>query len=282
MKTRDVSGAVRAHPYLAILRTRFRSRIQYRTAAFAGIVTQFFWGFIRIMILEAFYRSGGEPSVLSFREAVAYVWLGQAFLGLLPWNIDPEIANMIGTGNVAYELLRPVDLYTIWFVRTIAWRVANTLLRCVPLLLFAFLVLPLIGLDSWALMLPPTAGAGFAFVASLILAVFLGAGLTTLSQVSLFWTISGRGLINLMGPMIMICSGMVVPLPLFPTWSQPIFRALPFHAIVDAPFRIYSGNIVGTELATVFVLQVVWIVAYIVVGKRLMAKGSRRLVVQGG
>jgi ABC-2 type transport system permease protein len=271
-----------SHPYLAVLGTRFRARIQYRAAAFAGVVTQFFWGFIRIMILEAFYRSGGEPASLSFEEAVAYVWLGQAFLGLLPWNIDPDIDKMIDDGGVAYEMLRPLDLYAFWYVRTIAWRVANTLLRCVPLLLFAYLVLPLIGLGSWTLSLPPTWLAGLAFIASMILAVFLGAAFTTLSQTLLFWTVSGRGVQNLMGPLIMIASGMIIPLPLFPDWAQPILRALPFHAIVDAPFRIYSGNIAGSELVFILFLQIAWIVGLVFIGRYAMSRGKNRLVVQGG
>ena len=42
---------------------------------------------------------------------VTYVWLGQAFLLLTMLTIDGDLHAMIRTGNVAYELLRPVDLY---------------------------------------------------------------------------------------------------------------------------------------------------------------------------
>ena len=44
-------------PYLAILRARYLMLLQYRAAALAGVGTQFFWGFIRTMILWAFYAA---------------------------------------------------------------------------------------------------------------------------------------------------------------------------------------------------------------------------------
>ena len=121
-------------PYLAIFAARFSMLQQYRAAALAGIVTQFWFGAIMVMALAAFYGSGrGAPSI-TLAQAVTYIWLGQAFLGLLPWNVDTEIAAMMRSGNVAYERLRPVDTYFYWFARALAWRTAGTLLRSIPLL----------------------------------------------------------------------------------------------------------------------------------------------------
>ena len=59
------------------------------------------------------------PSI-TLAQAITYIWLGQAFLGLLPWNVDTEIAAMMRSGNVAYERLRPVDTYFYWFARALA------------------------------------------------------------------------------------------------------------------------------------------------------------------
>ena len=61
---------------------------------------------------------------MSFAQIVTYVWLGQAFL--LPacrGTSTARCAAMIRQGNVAYELLRPVDLYCFWFCRALALRI---------------------------------------------------------------------------------------------------------------------------------------------------------------
>ena len=41
--------------YASVLKLRLLIGMQYRAAALAGVATQFFWGFISIMVFEAFY-----------------------------------------------------------------------------------------------------------------------------------------------------------------------------------------------------------------------------------
>ena len=131
------SPASIARGYWALFRARFRTLLQYRAAALAGMGTQVFFGLVFVMVYEAFYRSSRASQPISYPEVVTYVWLGQAFLAMLPWNVDPEIRAMIRSGAVAYELLRPLDLYAAWYCRALAWRTAPTLLRAVPLFAIA-------------------------------------------------------------------------------------------------------------------------------------------------
>jgi ABC-2 type transport system permease protein len=256
--------------------------LQYRAAAAAGAATQFFWGFIRIMILQAFYQSSTAEPPMSFAAVVSYVWLGQALLALLPWNVDTEIDGMVRQGNVAYELVRPLDLYMLWYTRTFAMRTAQASLRFLPIVLFAGLVLPWLGIDDWALAAPPSWGAGLLFVLAMGLAILLGCGITMLVHVSLMWTISGEGLSRLMPSLVTIFSGMVIPLPLFPDWLQPLLHALPFRGLVDVPLRIYSGDIPVSAAWGSIALTAGWTLALIALGRLLLARGTRRLVVQGG
>ena len=269
-------------PYLAILSARYRMMLQYRAAAFAGAGTQFWWGFILIMVLEAFYRSSTVVPPMSFSAVVAYIWLGQAFLGLLPWNHDKEIELLVREGGVAYELVRPLDLYAFWFMRTLALRLASTTLRCLPIFVFAGLILPYTTLAGWTLMPPASAAAGLAFGAAMLAGVALSVSITMLIHVSLLWTISGEGMARVMPSLVIVFSGMVVPLPLFPAWSQPLLAALPFRGLADAPFRIYSGHIPLADAPAAIVLSLAWAGALIAIGHLVLARGFRRVVVQGG
>ena len=92
--------------YLAVFQMRFLALLQYRAAAFAGFLTQVFWGFVRVMVLTAFYRSSAGPQPMELPDVVTYVWLGQALLMLLPFRPEPETQEMVRSGNVAYELLK--------------------------------------------------------------------------------------------------------------------------------------------------------------------------------
>ena len=216
-------------PYLAVISARYRMLLQYRTAALAGVVTQFFWGAIKLMVLGAFYASAVVEPPMSFPQVVVYVWLGQALLGLLPWNVDPEIQEKFETGSVAYEMLRPLDLYAFWFARTIAFRTATTTLRMIPMLIVVIFVLPMIGLAEWAMPLPPTASSAVMFALALLVTVLLSCAITMIMHVTLYWMIQGRGITTIMGGIVPVFSGMIVPLPLFPDWAQGFLYWQPFR-----------------------------------------------------
>lgn len=260
--------------YTAVLSARFRTLLQYRAAAAAGLGTQLFWGLIRIMIFEAFYRASSSAQPMTIQTVVGYVWLGQAFILVQPWSVDRDVRDQIRSGAVAYELLRPLDLYGFWFSRAIAMKTAPTLLRSIPLLTIALLFL---GLPA-----PPSLESGMAFGIALAGAVLLSSAITVLMNISLLWTISGEGISGLVPSLGFILSGMIVPLPLYPVWCQPILDALPFRHIADVPFRLYLGHLPPSAIWDVLILEGVWLAILVVGGRSLLAIARRRLVVQGG
>jgi ABC-2 type transport system permease protein len=260
--------------YRAFFSARCRTLLQYRAAAAAGFGTQLFWGLIRMMIFEAFYRSSTAQQPMSYADVVTYIWLGQALLAMLPWNPDMEIRALIRSGNVAYELLRPLDLYSLWYVRAVAMRAAPTLLRAAPMFVVAGLFFGLGPPASWS-----SLGA---WLISMVGALMLSSAITTLVNVSLMWTIAGQGVWNLTAALVTILSGMIVPLPFFPDWAQSALNFLPFRGLVDVPYRLYMGHIPPGEILPLFAHQLAWTLALIAAGRYVLSRGTRRLVVQGG
>lgn len=276
-----MTGA-RLRPYRAIVGARFRMMLQYRVSAIAGVFTQIMFGLVYVMVFEAFYRSS-TPAVqpMTFAQIAAYVWLGQALLAMLPWNADPEIRAMIRSGAVAYELCRPVDLYAMWFARALAWRTAPTVLRAIPMTIFAMVLLPVLGMPEWRLA-PPGAAHGLAFVVSLACAVLLACAMSTLLHVAMLRTISSDGIVMIAGTAVAFFCGLTIPLPLMPDWAQDILPWLPFAGLADQPFRIYSGSIELVSVPLVIARQLAWTLALIVFGRWLLSRTVRRIVVQGG
>jgi ABC-2 type transport system permease protein len=269
--------------YRALIATRFRTLLQYRAAAGASVFTQIFFGLVHIMVLEAFYRSSDRTAPLTFEQMVGYVWLGQATLAMFPWNIDADIRDTVREGTVAYELCRPLDLYSLWFCRTLAWRAAPVMLRFLPLVLLVGVGLPLLGLGEWRLRPPPSAAAGGLWAASMAGALFLSCALTTLMHATLLWTVTGQGTFVLLSALTTMFGGLVIPLPLLPDWARPFIQALPFAGTMDLPGRLYTGNIpVGGQAAGALLHQVGWTLALVGFGRAVLARGLRNLVVAGG
>lgn len=258
--------------YPAVFVARFRVLLQYRAAALAGLGTQVFWGFIRVAVFTAFYRSSSATQPLSESEIITYLWLTQALLLLLPWRPDSEIETLVRTGQVAYELVRPIDLHSLWYARALAQRTAPALLRCLPM--FA-LALGLFGMG-----LPAGPFAALAFAVSLAAAVLLSAAMTTLLSVSLLFTTSGKGVQLLSNSIVNFFSGSLVPLALFPGWLVAVSEALPFRGLMDTPFRLYLGH--TGEWAWLVGHQLAWTAALVLLGRWLVRLALRRMEVLGG
>lgn len=269
-------------PYLAVFAGRLQLTLQYRAAALAGFVTQCWFGIIRILIFAAFYAGGAGHAPMSLANVVTYTWLGQAFLAFLPWNADPDVAEMVRSGAVAYERLRPVDTYAWWYARALAWSVARVLPRAALMALFAVALLPLVGLGHWGLAPPPTLAAAAWFALSLVGLVTLSASITLLINVILTATLNDRGPNTLVAPIVNLFSGMVVPLAFFPDAWRPWLRGQPFAGLIDIPFSIYFGGLTGWGAASGVALQFGWTVTLILVGRVWLGRTMRRLVVQGG
>ena len=269
-------------PYPAIVAVRFKMLLQYRAAAWAGFATQLFWGLIKVMVFAAFFASTTALQPMSFQQVLVYVWLGQALLALLPWNVDAELAGQIRSGGVAYELLRPLDLYAYWFARTLAFRAAPASLRMLPMLIFTLWLLPLVGLGEWALPPPASWQSGLSFGLAVFGMLALSTAFTMILHISLMWTISGEGFNRLMPGIVPVFAGLIIPLPLFPDWLQPLLYWQPFRGMADVPFRIYSGHIAVADVPLELLNQWLWFALLVAFGYWLLGRARRNLVVQGG
>jgi ABC-2 type transport system permease protein len=264
-------------PYMGILRARFRALLQYRTAALAGICTQWLFGMVRVMALCAYYASSSAQQPMTLAQAITYTWVGQAMLGMLPWNIEPELGQTVRTGQVAYELARPMDLYWMWYARCVAYRSAPTLLKSVPQFVITLFLLP----PSYR-MTPASPQALLAWAVATVFALCLSAAITNLFNISLFWTVTGDGIVRLIPNIILILSGMTVPLPMMPDWLQGALLLQPFSGLVDVPARLFCGNMPVSALPRQIMIQAFWIAALIALGRVLMKRGLKHVTVAGG
>ena len=264
--------------YLSFFKLKFAVGLQYKAAALAGLATQIFFGLVFIMVYMAFYGSGDANVDISLSEIIPYQWLSQAFLSLIwIWHKDNEILNMIKNGNVAYELCRPQNLYWMWYIRILASKLSAVLLRCVPLLIIAFL-LPY----PYNLSLPSSFGNFIIFIISLILACLLITSLSLIVHIITLFTIESRGVITTYSTIAEVFMGTVIPIPFFPDWLANIAKHLPFRYIGDFPYRIYSNSITISDGIVLLSKSFIWIIITILIGIVVSKFALKKAVIQGG
>ena len=278
-------GLELARPYRAAFASRFLLLLQYRSAAVAGFLTQCWWGGIKVMILAAFYgasSAAASHAPMSLSQAITYTWVMQATLVLLPWLGDPDVASAVRTGAVSYDRLRPVNLYALWYARSAGWIVARALPRAVLMILFAAIAMPLLGFGAWGWQPPASASAGVFFLVSLTFGVLLSSAMIMLINVAVAASLNDRGVNALASPIVIVFSGNLLPLLLFPDWMRTVMFVQPFAGLIDIPLRIYFGTLTGQGLIAGFGLQMFWIAVLIALGHWFMSRTLRTLESQGG
>lgn len=271
-------------PYRAAFVSRFLQMLQYRSAALAGFATQCWWGGIKVMVLAAFYAGAADAASapMPLHQAITYVWLSQGLLALLPRSGDPEVAQAVRTGAVAYDRLRPVDAYALWFVRSAGWTLARVLPRIALMAAFAAVLLPLLGWPQWGWQPPAGVAAGVAFFIAIVFALLLSTALVMLLNVAAVAALDARGINALALPVVIVLSGNLLPLSLLPDAWQTLLLAQPLAGLVDIPMRIYAGQLTGGAVATALACQLAWVIVIVALGRLAMRRTLRHLKVQGG
>lgn len=264
--------------YWSFFKIRFINGLQYRAAAYAGVVTQLAWGFMYIMLYNSFYRSNPSAITMSISELSSYIWLQQSFLALfMTWFLENEIFESISSGNIAYEVCRPLNIYNMWFAKSCATRVAKTFLRCFPILIIASF-LP----ETYKFSGPASIYSFILFLVSVVLGTIVVVAYCMLIYIFTFYTLSSVGVRMTMVMIADFFAGGLVPLPLLPENLTKYIYISPFASMQNTPFRIYTGGIPSNEAIKSIILQLFWAVALILIGKLIMGKAMKKVIVQGG
>lgn len=264
--------------YFSFFKMRFFVGIQYRVAAIAGIITQLAFGFMYIMMYKSFYNSNPSVAPMEFSQLSTYIWLQQSFLILLVvWVLDEEIFDEISSGNVAYEITRPLDIYNMWFVKNMANRVTKTMFRLFPIIIIAML-LP----KGYKFNYTNSLASFLLFLLSITIGLILVISYTMLIYIATFFTVSSVGIRIIMVMTADFLAGGFIPIPMLPEYIVKFINLTPFASIQNTPFRIYINDLSNNEAIKYILLQIFWTALFIFIGRIIMKKALKKVVVQGG
>lgn len=260
--------------YVAVAAGGFRRYATYRAATLAGMFTNTVFGVILAYTYIALWDERPHLGGYDQSQALTYVWLGQALLMtmcVMGAGFEDELIERIRTGDIAIDLYRPADLQLWWLAQDMGRALFHLLGRG---------LLP-VAVGAWLfdLTFPESPLTWLAFLAAVALGMLVSYSFRFLVALTAFWLLDGAGIIQMAWLAGVFCSGMVLPLNVFPGLLGEIVRALPWAALIQAPADILLGE--ADPLGT-FAFQAGWAVALLAVGRLLQAVATRRVVVQGG
>jgi ABC-2 type transport system permease protein len=263
--------------HLAVATRSFRRYSTYTAATLAGIFTNCVFGVINALVLVAVWEQNPDAGGYDVRDAVTYVWLGQAMImtiALWGGGSPVDLAARVRSGDVALDFYRPVGI--------LGWYLAADLGRAAFHLLSRGLVPTVVGALLFDLRWPGGAVGWATFALSVVLALLVSFAVRFLVALSTFWVLDDQGTQILATTAAVFFSGLTVPLVLFPGWFGTLARALPWASYLQAPADLWLGHHSGWGVVGTLGLQALWAVVLLGAARLVLARAERKVVVQGG
>lgn len=271
----------RAATWWTILRIALEERLVYRgdfalgtLMRFLPIVTQIFlWK----AIFDAIGGTGTQISGWGYEDFVAYYLLtmvSRAFSSMP--GLASGIALQVRNGEIKKFLIQPIDMIGFLFLTRIAHKLAYYSVALVPFAL-VFLLCNSYFTTGW-----PDPLTMVAYILSLIMGFVLGYFLEAAIGLISFWFLEVSSLLFVYMLFSFFLSGHMFPLHMLPEPWLTIVEWLPLRYLAYFPSAVFLGKIQGTELALGLIMQLLWIIFFIMLCRLLWQRGLRRYSGFGG
>ncbi len=264
--------------WYAVARRSYRRYATYRVATLAGVFTNVIFGVISSYVFLTLWGQRPHLGGYDVVDAVTYTWIGQAMLmPVAVWGggFQEDFTARIRSGDIAIDLYRPTGLVPWWLASDLGRATFHFLGRAAPMLVA--------GAVLFHIRFPLDPLRWLAFAAAAYLAVLVSFGLRFLVSLTAFWLVDSRGTEGIAAILGIFCSGLVLPLVVFPSGLRLLLLHLPWCALVQTPADVWlgtSGGLFGTFRALGFELE--WGVVLLAASYALLRRANRVVVVQGG
>ena len=266
-------------PYWHIARLTLLRLMAYRMRFVTGIATYAIFVGGQFFIWKAIFAARGEGAEiggLGLAQLTTYLAVGYIARSAYFTNLDSEIAAKFQNGDVALDLLKPISPLGQWLALACGECAFRVIFFALPM---ACVLVPVFGVQ------PPAGDGAWQFPLLFILAFLINHELNVAAGIACFFLEDVSALTSLKRNLIMLLSGLMVPLHFLPDAIAAAVSWLPFALISYWPVLAWVGGL-GTHghpgFAHVAALGLGWLLALHLGNRWLWARARNRLEVQGG
>ena len=259
--------------YSAIASTAAKARLAYNMWVWADFFATIISMFIFVYFWRAVYAGETTLSGLTLEQTINYILLARLLAPLVETRTIYFFGDMIRRGQIAVELTRPLDMQLRNVVETFA-ELATFLVQRLPLFLLAWLI--------FGLQLQTNPAIWIAFFISLILGQAMLFLFDWMFACLAFYVTETWGLSVVRIGVGSFFSGALVPLVMMPGWLQNIAAAMPFAQAMSVPVSFLSGITSLADAPRLWLIQIIWLVALLILSRVVFSIAVRKVTVQGG
>lgn len=278
--------AARASTWWAIFQINFHEKLVYRGDFMLGTLMRFLPILTQIFLWSAIFSAKGDGESAgeqiagySYYNIVAYYLLStisRAFSSMP--GLASGIALQIREGEIKKYLIQPLDLISFFLLNRIAHKLTYYIVALVP---FAIVFIMCRGYFSgW-----PPGNVLACYFFSLILSFMLGFFMEATIGMIGFWFLEVRSLLFVYMLFTFFLSGHMFPLDMLNELGGPwamIIKSLPLMYLAYFPAAVFLQKITGPELMWGLIVQVGWVVFFIIASRLAFHYGVKQYSAYGG
>ncbi|HFE9850503.1 ABC transporter permease [Enterococcus sp. DIV1420a] len=208
-----------------------------------------------------------NSSIGSINDLMLYFTITQSMSILFP-RVGMEMSSDMISGDIVHKLVKPISIVKQYFFESLGSTIAKLIsIFVINLLLIILFSENVNTVKSIYLVILFVLG----YILNFTIEIFFGA----LS----FFTQSLWGIESLKNGLLLILSGGVFPIALYPEWLKPILNYLPFSYSYGKIAEAYMGNV---GIIDVLVPQIIFIFVIYIIYRVVSSLGLKRIAINGG
>jgi ABC-2 type transport system permease protein len=257
-----------------LIRVNLQESLVYRFDLVVGLIKTFILIFVFRSLWTALYGGSGTYAGVSLAQTLTYATISMVISPLFPNNLIPEVGARIRSGDILFDLSRPMYYGTLLLYQTIGNGLTALATSAAP----AFLVVSLFPETVW----PASPLVWIAFLVSLCLG-FLTAYLVDFTfALTGFWFTETWGIFFAKWSLTDVLGGKYLPLWIFPPLLGQITLLLPFRGITYTPLAILVAQYGLAQIPLQIGFQIIWILLLLGISRLLYRLAIRKFTIQGG
>jgi ABC-2 type transport system permease protein len=260
--------------YRALLRTCMAESLTYRSQNVVWVLVGALPPLFSIVAWLAIYGNRGKVGGFTRSDMITYYLVITFAWYIIGGRINAQIARAIKDGSLAHQLLKPYAALASHVLGEQCWKLVSLVLA-LPL----YLVLVLYFRHDLHLMLTMPRVV-ISLVSTLVSAVIFII-LEILLGIMAFWTTNTRNLFEVYDLLLILASGELVPISLFPHPLGAALNVLPFRYTFSFPVEIFLGKLNPAQTALGLLAQFAWLAVLFGLARLLWTRGLRRYSATG-
>ena len=246
----------------------------YAGSLWANFLSKIVYLYMQFALWSALFAgSAGRNIPLSHDETIRYIIVATLLSTFMECDVIAWINGQIQSGDVANQLIRPLDYKYMIFAKHIGTSVARFVIYTVPLGIVISIFYPIRLFCREQLL--------YGFL-SIILAYMIQFLYSVIIGLMAFWLIVTWPLNMLLAAIYKLLSGAWIPAAMFPEFLTVINLFLPFRAIYAIPVTILTSPMSFASICENLLVQLIWVAVLFITSEAVWIVGKNKLIVQGG